>query len=419
MKKKILHYLTWIIHIILPLLLFFLIFSFYPTTIKITDLNSYISLITQVLSILVGFSFVGTTLYLSGYTVSDKISNLLHDIQKISNKIKKLYLYGPPRKNKITSHKFISNLMTRTGTKELEFYKSNKKNLKYYLFRPYWDGVWYQIKESPLFNNNSTKEELFNIGRLHEVVICSAKVIGIIYELRENNINLLKNKNGSNGSIWFIESYEILIKEFSSLKSGETPSKLKLSNAIKLTFTAIDSEHYMFEELSQYSEEINWDPYELTYFEVLINEYMLWLNYLIMHIQLLRITSVNRKYKGLSSKFTDTTKKNIGIEKLSNLNQKIFALRKQAINSFGINKRYKEIKEASIPGIGIGILSLFLIVLFWPVNSLLSDPIIIKYLFSILYTIGITAIVYSGLFVFKMLLGRISKLSRSPLGKKD
>ncbi len=421
MKKKLVSYSVWIISVVLPILLFFIISFCYPTSIKLADLSSYISLVTQVLSILVGFSFVGTTLYLSGYSVSDKVSSLLNDIEKISNEIKKSYLDGPPRKSKITSHKFISSLMLRTGINQLKFYESgtsNEKNSMFYIFRPYWDGVWYQIKDSPLFDKNKSKEELFCIGRLHEVVVCSAKVVGIIHELRENNINLIKDENGSNGSIWFIEAYEKLIKKFPSLKDGETPDKMELADAITLTNVAIDSEHYMFEELAKYSEEINWDPYELTYFEVLINEYMLWLNYLIMHVQLFRIISVEKKYQGISSRFTDTTKENIGLKNLSSLKQKIFLHRKQAINAFGINNRYKEIKKASIPGIGVGIFSLLLMVLLWPVSSALSDINFIKYLFAMLYTIGLVGVIFSSLFVIKMLLETIPKLNRSPMGKK-
>ena len=420
MKKKIENYSFWFNIIIAPFLVFFIILLFYPDSVKTSDLNDYISLITQVLSVLIGFSFVGITLHLSGYTVSDKISNLLADIKKISIKIKKNYLYGPPRKNKITCSKFISNLMIRVNIDQLEFYKTGDNSLTYFIYRPYWDGVWYQVLESPFFDENKSDEELFNIQCLHQVVICSAKIIGIIYELRENNINLIKSKSGSNGSIGFIESYEKIIKEFSSLKDGKVPDSLQLADSINLTLLAIDySDHYMFEELSAYSEEVNWNPYKLTYFEVLINDYMLWLNYLIAHIQLLRLTSIDRKYKKLTSKFSKSTNKKIGLKKLSKLNQEIFILQKQSINLFGINKRYKEIKDESILGIGIGIVSLFLIVFLWPINLIISDPINIKYLFSILYTVGITAIGFSSMFVFKMLLGRDSKLRRSPLGNED
>lgn len=125
--------------------------SYYSLSVKLTDLNSHISLIAQVLSVLVGFTFVGATLYLSGYSVSEKISGLLNDIQKIENEIRNSYLKGPPKKSKITNHKFISILMNKTGINYLEFHNLNKKKLNYYIFRPSWDGVWYQIKNSPFF----------------------------------------------------------------------------------------------------------------------------------------------------------------------------------------------------------------------------------------------------------------------------
>lgn len=269
-----------------------------------------------------------------------------------------------------------------------------------------------KLKTLLFFDENKNKNDLFCIQRLHELVICSAKIIGIIFELREKNINLIKNKKGSNGSIWFIESYEALIKKFPSLKKGKIPHKMTLSDAIKLTLIAIDSNHYMFEELSDYTEEVNWEPYELTYFEVLINEYMIWLNYLIIHIQLFRVASVEKKYQGISSKFAATTKESIGLTHLSELRQKNFVLRKQAINAFGINKRYREIKKACIPGIGIGVFSLLLTVLFWPLSSTLSNIYLVKYLFSILYTVSITGIIFSSFFVMKMLVGTTTKLNR-------
>ena len=69
---------------------------------------------------------------------------------------------------------------------------------------------------------------------------------------------MIKKKNGTNGSIWFVEEYEKIIKIFPLLKSGETPNKMKIEDAIKLTKIAIDSEHYMFEELERYSEEVRY-----------------------------------------------------------------------------------------------------------------------------------------------------------------
>lgn len=316
---------------------------------KITELDAYISLITQVLSVLVGFAYVGTTFHLSGYSVSEPMSDLLKSIEKVARKIKKIHLQGPPKKAKIRKDTFLSRVMLNVGIEVLQLRDDSDQ---YYVFRPYWDGVWYQVFWSPYKEKTSSKEQLFSIECLHEVTICAAKIVGIIHELRHNNINLLTHNQGSQGSRNFIKKFEELIEKYSSLKNGDLPNHINIDDSILITYIAIYSEHYMLEELNNYSEEVNWEPYELAYFEVVINEYMLWICYLIHHIQRLRFSLVERRTPGLTEKFSDTTIKKLGFEDLSKQKKKILELRKSAINIYGVNKRYKEIKQASIPGIG-------------------------------------------------------------------
>ncbi len=415
-RTIIVSYLSWMVGSILFVLILFSVIYYLPDTVSAQEYTSNIALLTQVLSVLIGFSFVGTTLHLSGYSVSEHVSSLLDELSEIARKLQDGFLDGPPTRCKATNASYIKWLFSSFKIERLRFSDKNNKDKNFYIFRPYWDGVWYQVYSSPFEENEKNEKQLTIIARLHEVAICSAKIMGIISELRKNEINLLSHNKGTQGTRWFIKSFEAITKDFPTLKEGIAPDQMRTTDAIKLTNLAFHSEHYIFEEMSKYSEEVNWDPYNLTYFEVILSEYILWMGYLIQHLQHLRLTKAEFSSEGLIEKFSKKTNKSIGLKKLHKIKLQTLDARKKAISAFGVNKRYKDMRNASIPGIGVGILALLLIVLIWPAQLGLSNSTDIKYLFAILFGIGIVGIIHCGFFIVQLLLGGIRNQSRSPMG---
>ncbi|SBT19352.1 hypothetical protein MGA5115_03514 [Marinomonas gallaica] len=410
-------YASWAIGIALCLAAVIVAVAYLPDTIKQADLSSHIALVTQVLSVLVGFAFVGATLYLSSYGISDKVSGLLKGITEYANKLKSDYLDRDSEHRKLSNTGFIETSFSRTGISRLKFNDPNVEGYSnFYVYRPYWDGVWYQVYDSPFSKEQKSDEQLAAIQALHETVVCAAKIFGIIFELRTHKLNLISLKSGSQGSKVFIKRFEAFVSDFQSLKKGITPDQMKSSDASMLVRMALNSEHYMYEELNEYAEEVSWDPYEVTYFEVIVNEYFIWLTYLLLHVGHLRFAILESRAPGLLTRISDATKEKYNVSSLMETKKTAFELRKEAISAFGVNKRYKEIRVGAIPGVGSGVITLLVIVLFWPLSSALTEPLHIKFLFGLLFGLGILGIIKSGEFVVLMLIGTMNRINRSPMG---
>jgi uncharacterized membrane protein YhdT len=118
-------YASWAIGIALCLAAVFVAVAYLPDTVKQTDLSSNIALVTQVLSVLVGFAFVGATLYLSSYGISDKVSGLLKDITDYADKLKRDYLDRNSDWRKLSNTDFIEASFNRTNISRLKFNDPN------------------------------------------------------------------------------------------------------------------------------------------------------------------------------------------------------------------------------------------------------------------------------------------------------
>lgn len=410
-------YASWIIGVALFFVSVYAAVAHMPDTVDRSDFSNNIALVTQVLSVLVGFAFVGATLYLSSYGVSDKVSGLLKDITEYSNKLKGGYLDRNSEHRKLSNSEFIEASFSRSGISRLRFNDQTVEGYSnFYVYRPYWDGVWYQVYNSPFSQEKKTSEQMETIGELHETVVCAAKILGIIHDLRKHKLNLISHRVGSQGSKAFIKRFEAIISDFQSLKKGITPDQMRLSDASNLVKMALNSKHYMYEELNEYAEEVSWDPYDVTYFEVIINEYFIWLIYLLLHIKRLRFAIVESRAPGILERLSEATKEKHNDNSLVEAKETAFELRKEAISAFGVNKRYKDIRVGAIPGVGSGVLALLVIVLFWPLSSATTDPQSIKLLFGSLFGLGIFGIIKSGEFVVMMLIGTRKRINRSPMG---
>ena len=172
----------------------------------------------------------------------------------------------------------------------------------------------------------------------------------------------------------------------------------------------------MFEELNDYTEEVSWDPYELTYFEVIINEYFIWYTFLLVRVQTLRFALAEARSPGLVSRLSEKTKEKYSYAELAKVKEAAFKLRTEAISAFGSNKRYRDVRRAAVLAVGAGVFALLGIVLFWPINLAISDQQTIRLLYGTLLGLGIVGIIKSGEFVVLMLMSRTRKVNRSPMG---
>lgn len=408
--------LLWFLSIGLFISLVILLYNYYPRPMKIEGMSQDIALITQILSIVIGIGLIGITIYLSSYGLSDRLSAQLKDIEAIAEPFFESFFGGGRRENKVQNSKFRKYLFSSVKIRRLIFRDSEKKEYpNYFVYRPYWDGVWYQVSDSPFKKSVREKGNLNCIGILHELVICAHAVLGVVYELRKSGSCLLYKNTGTQGSKWFLEEFEKRGSKFDALNYGGVHDELSQKEGLEIVWLAVYSTHYMMEELRDYSEELNWEPFKLSQFQVIFLDYFLWLSYLVGKFQLLRIAKAEMRFPSISKKFSDKTKKNIFPDELGDTKQKIFDIRKKAISEFGVSKHYREIKKSSIPGIGLSAFVLVAIVVLWPFKEVIGCEERTLYLFSLLYAAGVSAILQGVFFMYRLLWERKSSLGRWPI----
>lgn len=220
---------------------------------------------------------------------------------------------------------------------------------------------------------------------------------------------------GTQGSKWFLIEFEKGLTRFDSLKDGQVPDELSIEECCEVVWLAVYSTHYMWEELRDYSEELNWDPNKLSQFQVIFVDYFLWLLYFIIKFQFLRLAKAEGRFPSISKQFSDDTNNNILLEDLKKTKQKIFNVRKIAISEFGVSKHYLDLKKSSIPGIGLTAIVLIAVVVLWPFRDAMGSDERTLCLFSLLYASGVSAILHGVFFMYRLLWQRKNSLRRSPI----
>jgi hypothetical protein len=161
---------AWAISIGMFVLLSYFLHKQYPRPIIFENMGQDIALITQILSIIMGVSLIGVTVHLSSYSLSDKLNSLLKEIELLAEPVFVKFFYGGKPKSKIDNAKFRKYLFNTVKIEHLIFRDHAKEYPDYYVFRPYWDGVWYQIYDSPFNEKVKDKFILSSIACMHELV---------------------------------------------------------------------------------------------------------------------------------------------------------------------------------------------------------------------------------------------------------
>jgi hypothetical protein len=345
--------LVWIISICAFISIAILLQRYYPRPIKIDSMDKDITLITQILSIIIGISLIGITVHLSSYSLSDKLIALLEEIETTTEPIYEPFFGGHSADKKLDNSDFNKYIFRSVKIDRLIFSDSTQDSYPdYYVFRPYWDGVWYQVFKSPFKDKVKEKDELVCVAHLHEMIICAAKALGFVYELRKSGSCLLSPNIGSQGSRWFLEELGKETGKLTTLKRGLVPDELSKEEGFDIVSLAVYSTHYMWDELSEYSENVNWDPYKLSQFQVIFLDYFLWLSYFIAKFQLLRMAIIKKRFPYILKKLSDKTRRNLFLQELADAKEKISDVRRKSISELGVSKHYFEVKRSSIPGIG-------------------------------------------------------------------
>lgn len=403
-QECVLHALIVLIFIVTSILLV----TFLRKPEKLDFLDNSIQLLSQIIAVIVGFLSIGSSVYLTSYDASETLNALQHRLEKAMSTIRKKW-YGSfmRERHKVIRKPFINYLIRRSGTKFLDFFFSNQGEMwPLFIYRHYNDGVWYnKIELSRLAGlDNNIK---YSVQFLHEAYICAHKVLITVLRIRNCGCGLVSSDEGTQGSINFINELDNLsLKENSPI-----PLNADIESAKSIINMAINSQHYIQEEIRCHSENQNWDPYLQSRFQFETTEYMLWLIYLTCKLIYLRLATLEAENPEMRSKLSEKSLEKFNIDSINDLKKEIFEIRKKTTVVYGKSSYFSELKKASIPGIGLSSIVLLIVLFAWPLIKASSTNTQIVG-FSLLYSLGVASLLESFLFIFKMVLQRKKKSER-------
>lgn len=357
------------------------------------DRSNTIRTLLQIASIIFGMNIVGFTLNANQFGQSTSIRSLLSAIAEIAEPLYENMYNSHPRLQKLQRSSFISFITRSTSIADLRF-ENDQRTQDYYVYRPYWDGVWYQLVYSPFANHEPTSEATAIVA-LHEAALIAIRLIKQILEMRSSACCLLSRTRGSNGTRWFLEALETVsaqthLRDFSSI-----PTKLTPQTAGHYINLCVDSGHYLQEELREQLAEPNWEPAKITLFACFFVRQTIWMGFLWVKLQLFRFALIGMRRQISWDKIGDRTKERMGLVSVQQAQPQLLKLLHTATAEFGVANRFWMVRQAAIPGIGWTMVFLSLTALTWPILASLGNAVAIAMVFAAVYGLGVVALLES------------------------
>jgi hypothetical protein len=377
-----------------------------PPSTQISDLENSIQLLGQVLALVVGVLLLGTTVSLSSYDGADTLSSIHSEISTSTDPFFATFFEGGLRRHKLDIRQFHRRLLLRPKVEKLQFmqYGNNDTEEGWFIYRPHWDGVWYQVANSPFYHSNRTSHQLAQVQYLHEAVICANLVLKSIREFRASVSALLQTKNGTNGSKSFLKSFE----RYKTQTKLELPLELPLSDAMTAVMLALSSKHYMHEEFREHADNVDWEPFALSNFQLKYSDYMKSMIHLVTKLQILRLANLMQRFPIQSSQNSKRLWEFLWITKLGEIQTNLASLRGKIVTAHGVARYFHHIKVWSIPGIGVALFVLIGMLCGWPYLKWAADQPFRIQGFMILYSAAIASLVESSIFLARLLWKRRS-----------
>ena len=375
--------------------------SWLPPTLPAADLENSIQLLGQVLALVVGVLLLGTTVNLSSYDGADTLSTIHSELGASTEPFFAEFFAGGRARHKLDTREFRRRLLLRPRVEKLLFaqYTGNETEKGWFIYRPHWDGVWYQVANSPFYNSNRTNDQLSQVQYLHEAVICANTVLKLIEEFQASGSTLLGHDEGSNGTRWFLESFE----KYKAKGKFELPSELSLHDAVAAVSLALASEHYMQEEFRNHASNVNWGPFVLTTFQLKYIDYARSLIHLVEKLQVLRWANLTQRFPSKSSQYAERIAELLSLTQLGEVRQNLTTLRGKVVTAHGAAVYFHNIKMWSIPGIGVSLFVLVGVLCGWPYLKWAAEPAVRTHGFIVLYAAAIASFVESSTFLARLL----------------
>ncbi len=255
-----------------------------------TPVSQYIQTtwaILPVLAVTNALPMLGVSVFLGRYTISDKPSEALAGLSALVrgdfNRI-----YGHPRANPFRRRAVYRATLRRAKTGAFLF-EENGEPL--YTIRPYWDGIWFFGSSAYVKNQRAERSILYPT---HELLFCAIVMLRIVAVLRASGSYSLgrrgRREQGSQGSYWFLE-------DFVKTQKLLTPPirRINIHDAQRIIYHAIDSTHYMTEELQAHEGAMVRDERRDTMFIHYMCDYIIWMDFFHNKLMECRVAFVRRR----------------------------------------------------------------------------------------------------------------------------
>ena len=223
-------------------------------------------------------------------------------------------------------------------------------------------------------------------------------------------------KRGTEGTIRFLESLNNYVKtrrEDPEAKELLSPT-MPIEEGVGVISLTVDSTHYIGEELKSRSEQLSWKPDRLSHFLIIFLDHLLWLTYFLMKFQSLRLGILLYKKPSSGNRLKEKAPKLLKMDFLRETQRGILRMRKEVIAEYAVNRGFQELKKKSIPAIGLGAVTLLMMVVLWPFVGSFTNVSTKYLLFSFLYAAGVTSIIQTLIFMFGLFWTSSSRAARGP-----
>jgi hypothetical protein len=367
----------------------------------------------QVIATILGVNILGLTINTNQLGQTTNLRKLVVDTQEAVNDVYERYYNAHPREEALQRHPRVTRVLNASPVNVL-ILRDEQKSEDYYIYRPYWDGVWYQIPHSP-FSDREPGAIRREIQLAHEATLCAIQVLRLTRDMRRNGCGLLSTSRGTNGSRWYLESLAQIENSKELGMAQLSPVTISRRAAGRIVNLAIDSNHYMSEELEEHASEENWEPHSLARFVCYFLEHAKWMGFLWVKLQMLRLARAQRRR---SAEIPQATMERLGMTTIQSLHPKLLTFSKTATAEYGAANRFWLVRQAAVPGLGWAMIFLFFAAAIWPISSLWFDVSRQLVIVSIVYGLGILALLESLAFAGGLIWGRRTGAALEAVGTR-
>lgn len=356
----------------------------------------FIALLFPPIAVLLGVNVIGLSISVNQFGQAANIRRIGDDLRNSTAELFSKYYNAHPRDQKTLNVRFLRTLLKRTNCSEIRL-STIRGNRDYFIYRPNWDGAWYQISRSP-FSQTTDSEERPEVAALHEAVICLVAIVRQTVDMRKVCRGREVAEGMSNGSIWFLDDLTKIVESLNLGTVGPHPPSIKMEDALSVISVGLRSSHYWLEEFENRTADQDWQPRDLMLFLCFFSRYCIWFGFAWNKLQKLRVIQAQRYHPKCLESPSEALIKKTGMHIVSETHGLLSRILGSSLSEYGVASRLWRIRKGALPGILWTLCYIILAYLIWPTLSLWMSGYAQQLFFVLTYGFGMIAIMESIIF---------------------